>query len=126
MLVSVKALVKDSDGKLLLLQEDNGDWDLPGGRLRDDESFSDALRRECQEELGVECEVLSEKPELAWTARDSKGNWRVVLCFPVRLESNEFMQSPEHVAHKYFSKDDLQSVSLRSHTAELKCFEKRN
>lgn len=56
--VGVKALVSDDSGKLLLLKATNvgkykAHWDLPGGRIEDNQSAEEALRREIHEEIGV-------------------------------------------------------------------------
>ncbi len=49
------------DGKVLLLQESTdyeegsnaGRWDVPGGRVKIGEHFSDSLKREVMEETGL-------------------------------------------------------------------------
>lgn len=50
--VSVKAVIVE-EGRVLLLANDRGEWELPGGRLDPGESEADALVREIREELGV-------------------------------------------------------------------------
>lgn len=55
--VGVKALVHDSNGNLLLLNITRKDgktyWDLPGGRVNENESMEGALNRELQEETSL-------------------------------------------------------------------------
>ena len=48
--VGVKAVIRTSNG-VLVLRHDSGYWDMPGGRIDDDESLEDALMREICEEL---------------------------------------------------------------------------
>lgn len=50
--ISVKAVIIE-DGRVLLLANDRGEWELPGGRIDPGESESVALVREIEEELGV-------------------------------------------------------------------------
>ena len=50
--VSVKAVIVE-EGRVLLLANDRGEWELPGGRLDPGESETAALAREIREELGV-------------------------------------------------------------------------
>lgn len=50
----VAALVRDGEGRLLLVQrKDTGNWELPGGRVDPGESAEHALVREVAEESGV-------------------------------------------------------------------------
>ncbi len=55
--VGVKALIHDGHGDLLLLKITRQDgktyWDLPGGRIDEDESAEDSLKRELYEETGL-------------------------------------------------------------------------
>jgi ADP-ribose pyrophosphatase YjhB (NUDIX family) len=62
--LSVKAVIVE-DGRVLLLANDRGEWELPGGRLDPGESEAEALAREIAEELGVAVRIgprLGEEP----------------------------------------------------------------
>ena len=62
--VSVKAVIVE-EGRVLLLANDRGEWELPSGRLDPGESEMAALAREIREELGVVAGVgprLAEEP----------------------------------------------------------------
>ncbi|HLD71257.1 MAG TPA: NUDIX domain-containing protein [Candidatus Peribacteraceae bacterium] len=57
--VAIKLFLK-RDGKLLILKDNFGDWDLPGGRIKPDEfetSLESILRRKIKEELGTMAEI---------------------------------------------------------------------
>ena len=54
--VSVKGVCL-IDGKVVLLKNERGEWDLPGGKLRRGEDVEPALVREMREELGIEVQV---------------------------------------------------------------------
>ena len=51
--ISVRALVADPDGRILLVETADGHLMLPGGGIEGDESEDDCLRREVAEETGV-------------------------------------------------------------------------
>ncbi len=59
--LGIKALVTNSDGRVLLLQVNPAElsgnnqayWDLPGGRIQRDEDVLEALKREVLEETGI-------------------------------------------------------------------------
>jgi ADP-ribose pyrophosphatase YjhB (NUDIX family) len=54
--VAVKVfLVRERDGKLLIMRDNFGDWDLPGGRIKKDEfetPLAEVIKRKMSEELG--------------------------------------------------------------------------
>jgi len=51
--ISVKALIKKK-GKVLMLQDEKGSWELPGGRVEFGEDPIITMRRELKEEMSVE------------------------------------------------------------------------
>ena len=50
---TVAAIVRDGQGRILLVQGMEGRWQLPGGAVDPDEHPEDALRRECLEEASA-------------------------------------------------------------------------
>ncbi|QXJ19529.1 NUDIX domain-containing protein [Actinomadura graeca] len=55
---SASALVRDDDGRVLLLRRpDNGLWTIPTGGLKKGETIRECAVRECREETGVEIET---------------------------------------------------------------------
>jgi 8-oxo-dGTP diphosphatase len=117
--VTIKGLVFDESGRVMLLREKSGRLDLPGGRLEHGEEFADCLVRECREEMGVRCRVLDRLPRFAWSAMDKDGIWRLVLCFAIELESLEFTESEECVGYRFVSRSDLDSLSIAPHSHPL-------
>jgi 8-oxo-dGTP pyrophosphatase MutT (NUDIX family) len=59
LVVAVAVVVRDEEGRVLLIQRtDNGLWALPGGAQDIGESVSQAATREVEEETGVRVELL--------------------------------------------------------------------
>lgn len=85
--VSVKAIIRNEVGRVLLVKEHIDDWVLPGGGLDFGEKADDALKRELHEELAVK-EVLSSDLLGTYTlyAR-SKEAWYMWLLYDVKVES---------------------------------------
>ncbi|MBS0549624.1 MAG: NUDIX domain-containing protein [Proteobacteria bacterium] len=54
--ISIKGVLVH-DGHVLLLLNERGEWDLPGGRPDPGEDHRAALRREVREEAGLDVEV---------------------------------------------------------------------
>jgi 8-oxo-dGTP pyrophosphatase MutT (NUDIX family) len=67
-----KAVI-EVDGRLLLVRKSTtdphqpGKWELPGGRMKDNESIDDALIREVREEVGLQ--VKPGRPLAIWSWR---------------------------------------------------------
>ena len=59
LLPSAAALVRDGDGRLLLVRHaELGVWGLPGGAIEPDEQPEEAAVRETEEESGLEVEIV--------------------------------------------------------------------
>ena len=50
--VSVKGICF-IDGQVILLRNERGEWDFPGGKLEGREALPECLRREMEEEIGI-------------------------------------------------------------------------
>lgn len=49
------------DGKVLLVQHNEGHWDFPKGHMEKDETEEETAKREVLEETGIEIEIVSEQ-----------------------------------------------------------------
>ena len=55
--VSIKGVLAAPDGRVVLLQNERNEWELPGGQIELGESPAQCLAREIQEELCLRVEV---------------------------------------------------------------------
>lgn len=110
--VTIKGLCFNSLGRLLLVQERDGVWDLPGGRLEHGEDFHTTLAREVREEMGLDCEILDDQPHWAWSALNRDNKWKVVLCFRIVLPHLNFTPSKECIACHYYSGAELAALTV--------------
>lgn len=72
--VSVKALIKDDEDRLLLIRETDGRWELPGGGLDHGEDPRKGLRREIAEETGYTVDWVADQPVAFWTINKEVGS----------------------------------------------------
>jgi 8-oxo-dGTP pyrophosphatase MutT (NUDIX family) len=57
--VSIKGILCAPTGEVVLLLNERGEWELPGGRIEVGETSAECLRREILEELNVAVTVGS-------------------------------------------------------------------
>jgi 8-oxo-dGTP pyrophosphatase MutT (NUDIX family) len=87
--VAVKIFLEDEKGNFLITKDRFGDWDIPGGRLRQndfDASLDDVVKRKISEELG---------PDISYTMGDP-------IVF-MRHERNEILASGERQPRRIFA-----------------------
>ena len=108
--VSVKGVVVWGD-EVLVLRNERGEWELPGGRLEpDDESPAAALRREFREEVALDVEV----GELvdSWIY-DVAGHRVLILAYECSAaRPAQLVHSSEHSAVVLLPVDGLPSEPL--------------
>jgi 8-oxo-dGTP diphosphatase len=110
--IDIKGLVFRDD-KVMLLKEPQGTWDLPGGRLEHGETFEQALQRECQEEMGVNCQVLDEIPYYAWPVHwKTKDVWLVYMAFRITVDSYDFKTTDECCGYEFLKPSEWNKVNV--------------
>lgn len=120
--VSVKALVFDKQGRILLCRENSGDWDLLGGGIDHDEDPIDCLRREIKEEAGVEINKISEHPVYFltfYTEKDSNKYYKANVIYEVELNNINFTPTEECQEIKFFTPEDAKKLKLYPNVQKL-------
>lgn len=56
-IVAVSGLIRNSDGRVLMIRSPKRGWEMPGGQVEEGETLIQALQREVREEAGVEVDV---------------------------------------------------------------------
>ncbi len=105
--VAVKVFL-ENDGKLLILEDGFGDWDLPGGRIKKDEfdvSFEQVVARKISEELGDDVKYTLGKP--------------VVHMRHERIESSSDNLKVRIFAVGYSATYDGGNIQLTSHHRQM-------
>ncbi len=115
--VSVKAIIKDVDGRVLLLQEADGQWDLPGGGLDHGESSKEGVAREVAEETGHTVDSVSESPTAFWTVNraGSAITWFAFVGYEVSVSgiyAPSIDTNDAAVDSRYVSAQEALSITL--------------
>ncbi|MEX2512639.1 MAG: NUDIX domain-containing protein [Cyclobacteriaceae bacterium] len=82
----MKALVyNDEKNGFLLVKEDNGCWELPGGGLDFGESPQEGLRREIWEEMRLETSYVEAQPSYFFTTVSHRGVFIANVMYETRM-----------------------------------------
>ncbi|MGC1684193.1 MAG: NUDIX hydrolase [Candidatus Acidiferrales bacterium] len=107
------------DGCVLLIRRDNpplqGEWSIPGGTLELGESILEGIRRELQEETGIEVRVLGLIEVFDRIFRDSAGRIQyhfVIVDHLCELISGTARASSDVSDTAWVQENDLQRYSL--------------
>lgn len=111
--VSIKGIVIDNIGRILLAKEDNDKWEMLGGGLEHGEDPKECLAREVLEETGLSITAISERPLYFLTApRQDNANFTANVIYEISLENLEFTPSDECQELRFFSAEDMKEVEL--------------
>jgi ADP-ribose pyrophosphatase YjhB (NUDIX family) len=108
--VSVKGVLIE-DGSVVLLENERGEWELPGGRPEPGEDAAAALIREFAEELGAEVAVGGIVD--CWNFEVLPGRHVTIVTYAVtRAARGELRVSDEHRRLAWFPLDALHALPL--------------
>ena len=104
-------IIIEKDGKYLLVRradeekkEHQGNWECPGGKLEENESFENAAIRESKEETNLKIEIVKRVKELG------KNGEIDAVVFLGRPLSNKVRISKEHSEFNWFTYEELKKV----------------
>lgn len=118
--ISIKGIVIDKQGRILLSREDNGGWELMGGGLDHGEDPIAGLKREIAEETGLTVTAVSSAPRYFLTCkRRGHDTYIANVIYEIALKNLDFIPSSECQELRFFSIDEMSSVELFPNVAEL-------
>lgn len=115
------------DGKILLVQENNGTWSLPGGWVDVDISVKENTVKEVKEEAGIDVSA-----DLVIAVQDREKHNKPVYAYKVckvfvlcSLLGGAFQANSETVDSGYFTLDELPPLAEEKNNAEqiAMCFD---
>jgi len=115
--LGLKALIRNKKGEILLVQEDPRDnpfdtvkgeyWDLPGGRIKKDETIDQGFNREILEELGVhnvtKGKLIVSVISNLYSEIEGHKIGRILFIYEVEGDFTKITLSDEHTSVKWFA-----------------------
>ncbi|MDZ7785944.1 MAG: NUDIX domain-containing protein [Candidatus Saccharibacteria bacterium] len=110
--IGVKAIIVDQDKTLLLkTNEERGSrWEVPGGRIDDNESIPETLKRELEEEiLNIRSIEVKEIVHVHRLQKDIEGSISLTLLFyeVTATFDGAIALSDEHVDYKWCTREEV-------------------
>lgn len=112
--ISVKALIYNSNGKILLMKEKSWVWDFPGGWLDHWENPIEWLKRELHEEMWLKSIDIQSQPSAFITThkpRSKSRPWIANVFYETKVENFDFTASDECVEIWFFDKQTIKSIN---------------
>jgi 8-oxo-dGTP pyrophosphatase MutT (NUDIX family) len=111
---SVKALFYSND-RVLMLKDDKGNWELPGGKLEFGEHPQDTLKRELEEELALN-DVSIDEVINVWdfTAKYMDDDYQfVIIVFKCSSLEYKITISDEHTEYKWADHFEIDTLPMK-------------
>lgn len=114
-LVGQKAIIVNSENKILLLQRSDksslgGKWSLPGGALEEGENPYEAIQREIDEE--TELKVTDIKPFHIKSSQNKDKDFVVIVGYICKIVSEKITLNWEHTDFKWLTKEEALKMEL--------------
>lgn len=110
--VASRLLVFDGQKRLLVVENKDHEYEIPGGGWEHGETFGECLRREALEELGVD---VSSFGDISFTYRAYnviKGHWSLRLFVLATLAGHHFKCGDDMIAARFVSQEAFLELSF--------------
>jgi len=110
--ISIKALILDKDKKFMLIREDDGSWEIPGGGMESGENYKQTLIREINEEMGLIITEIGRYPAYFTRFINTKDVWAANIIFEVKVRDLLFTPTEECREIGFFNKETAANIKL--------------
>jgi 8-oxo-dGTP diphosphatase len=112
--VSVKGII-ERGGKVLLVKDTKGVWELPGGRIEHGEDPRESLLRELNEELGWSKVVIQEIIDTwSFTSKiEDRHNHFIILVYSCSAEEDHITNNDEYTEYKWVLMQEIKELNMR-------------
>lgn len=112
----VCANIIEKEGKFLMVKETKervkGKYNLPAGKLENDESLIEAAKREAREETGLEVEPVS-LVNVGQKVYEGKDKTLLIFTFHSKIKEGKLRTTREHPEVDYFSYEEIEDMDKK-------------
>ncbi|MBI3442991.1 MAG: NUDIX hydrolase [Candidatus Sungbacteria bacterium] len=115
------------EGRVLIVQDDKGMWQLPGGRLHEGETPIEGLQREIREELSVEVKVVSIFDTFVFVSVSGARHFLVIYSCELLGDIKDIQKQEDEIKGlRWIYADEIESFTMWTEYKEVirKYFEK--
>ena len=111
------------EGRILVLRESSkykdgtniGLYDVPGGRLKPEETFEQGFKREVKEESGLDIEIDNPFYVWEWWPEVREEKWHIIgVAFECFSKTNQVTLSPDHDDYQWIDPKNLENANIIS------------
>jgi predicted house-cleaning noncanonical NTP pyrophosphatase (MazG superfamily)/8-oxo-dGTP pyrophosphatase MutT (NUDIX family) len=119
--MAAKAFIENEEGEILVLKESGEyeegshgeEWQIPGGRIEPGERHDEALRREVEEETGLEIDIADPVTMGEWRPEIKGDRFQIVaVFFHSRKTGGEVKLSHEHSGFRWIDPKDPPNLNF--------------
>jgi len=107
--VAAKAFITDEKGRVLIVKESNDTWGLPGGGINHGELPQECIKREINEELGIDGTKINEFIGTKTFYLDRMDTWMIWIIYKAKLNSSDFVYGDGIKDAKYIFTSELEN-----------------
>lgn len=93
--VSLKAVIHNENGEVLVVKEGSDNWSLPGGGIDHGEFDTEALQRELREEVAYEGNFSLSLIGIQTFYVEEHGTWMMWVVYNIKTETSDFAVGPD-------------------------------
>ena len=108
--ITQNIVLKNQEGKFLILKHNTGNWLLPGGRINKGENAIEGLKREIKEETGANQFSIEKIVDMdTW---EENGQGRCVITLLGSISLNKIILSEEHIDFAWVDTNKLDKYNF--------------
>lgn len=117
--VAVKVLLQDDLGRILVVQNKRGKWEMPGGGWEHDETLEECVTREIDEELRVGVSNISDVEFVLRGYSQTYDVHAIRLVVRAVLLSDDLQPNDDITAYKFVNRHDFLHLDMVGSDAEF-------